>query len=149
VAEAQLLKHVAKRVHAAPGVTGAAGDRGPARQTSVIVPFELTRPGRRASILLALALAAWPALAASVAGAQTCLRPQWTECISFPNGGRHTGVSPHGKPVQLDVPQGAKICVSTEWEIRAENYVLFERDGHAWPDRDWEVEAETFCFFRN
>jgi hypothetical protein len=39
--------------------------------------------------------------------------------------------------------------VSTEWEIRAENYVLFERDGHAWPDRDWEVEAETFCFYRN
>ena len=83
------------------------------------------------------------------APAQTCLRPKWTECVSFPNGGRHTGVSPYGKPVQLDVPPGAKICVSTEWEIRAENYVLFERDGHAWPDRDWEVEAETFCFYRN
>jgi hypothetical protein len=105
----------------------------------------------RSSIFLALALAAWPALAASGAGAgaQTCLRPKWTECVSFPNGGRHTGISPYGKPVGLDVPPGAKICVSTEWEIRAENYVLFERDGHSWPDRDWEVEAETFCFYRN
>jgi hypothetical protein len=114
----------------------------------VLVAFEPTRPGKRASIFVALALAAWPALVSS-AGAQTCLRPQWTECISFPNGGRHTGVSPYGKPVQLDVPPGAKICVSTEWEIRAENYVLFERDGRAWPDRDWEVEAETFCFYRD
>ena len=37
---------------------------------------------------------------------------------------------PEQQPVQLDVPPGAKICVSTEWEIRAEDYVLFERDGH-------------------
>jgi hypothetical protein len=133
VAEAQLLKHVARRVRAAPGETGAAGGGGAARRTNVLVPFELTRPGKRAPILLALALAAWSALAAS-ANAQTCL---------------HTGISPYAKPVQLDVPPGAKICVSTEWEIRAENYVLFERDGHPWPDRDWEVEAETFCFFRN
>jgi hypothetical protein len=148
VAEAQLLKHVARRVRAAPGETGAAGGGGAARRTDVLVLFELSRPGKRAPILFALALAAWPALAAS-ANAQTCLRPKWTECISFPNGGRHTGISPYAKPVQLDVPPGAKICVSTEWEIRAENYVLFEREGHPWPDRDWEVEAETFCFFRN
>ena len=53
------------------------------------------------------------------------------------------------RDVSFSRPSGAKICVSTEWEIRAENYVLFERDGHPWPDRDWEVEAETFCFYRN
>jgi hypothetical protein len=100
------------------------------------------------AILLAMSLAAWAGSAAG-AGAQTCLRPKWTECVAFPNGGRHTGISPYGKTVQLDVPPGAKICVSTEWEIRAEDYVLFERDGHPWPDRDWEVEAETFCFYRN
>lgn len=148
MAEAQLLKHAARRVRGAPGKTGAARGAAAARRTHVLVPFELTKPGKCAPILLALALATWPALAAS-ADAQTCLRPKWTECISFPSGGRHTGISPYGKPVQLDVPPGAKICVSTEWEIRAEDYVLFERDGHAWPDRDWEVEAETFCFFRN
>src|SRR5262249_5275294 len=146
VAEAQLLKRVTGRTRAAPGETGAAGGAGPAWRTNGLEPVG---PGKRASILLALALAAWPALASTGAGAQTCLRPKWTECISFPNGGRHTGISPYGKPVQLDVPPGAKICVSTQWEIRAEDYVLFERDGHAWPDRDWEVEAETFCFYRN
>ena len=91
----------------------------------------------------------WAASAAFGAGADTCLRPKWTECVSFPDGGRHTGISLDGKPVGLNVPSGAKICVSTEWEIRAENYVLFERDGHPWPDLDWEVEAETFCFYRN
>jgi hypothetical protein len=103
----------------------------------------------RASTFIAITLAVWAAPVASDATAQTCLRPQWTECVSFPNGGRHTGISPYGKPVQRDVPPGARICVSTVWEIRAEDYVLFERDGHAWPDRDWEVEAETFCFYRN
>jgi hypothetical protein len=102
------------------------------------------------AIPLAVIMVAWAAAAFGAgAGADTCLRPKWTECVSFPNGGRHTGISPYGKPVGLNVPLGAKICVSTEWEIRAENYVLFERDGHAWPDRDWEVEAETFCFYRN
>jgi hypothetical protein len=97
------------------------------------------------AILVAMTLVAWAGLSASDATAQTCLRPKWTECVSFPSGGRHTGISPYGKPVQRDVSPGADICVSTEWEIRAENCVLFERDGHAWPDRDWEVEAETFC----
>ena len=103
------------------------------------------------AILVAMSLVASAAsvLVAPDAVAQTCLRPKWTECVAFPNGGRHTGISPYGKPVQLDVPPGAKICVSTEWEIRAEDYVLFERDGRPWPDRDWEVEAETFCFYRN
>ena len=101
----------------------------------------------RAILLVMSLVAASAAFGADVE--TTCLRPKWTECVSFPNGGRHTGISPYGKPVALDVPRGAKICVATQWEIRAEDYVLFERDGHPWPDRDWEVEAETFCFYRN
>ena len=102
------------------------------------------------AILVAMSLVTASAAFSAGAGAETaCMRPKWTECVSFPNGGRHTGISPDGKPVALDVPPGAKICVATQWEIRAEDYVLFERDGHPWPDRDWEVEAETFCFYRN
>jgi hypothetical protein len=100
------------------------------------------------AILLAMSLVAASAEFGATAET-TCLRPKWTECVLFPSGGRHTGISPYGKPVALDVPPGAKICVSTQWEIRAEDYVLFERDGHPWPGRDWEVEAETFCFYRN
>jgi hypothetical protein len=87
-------------------------------------------------------------LAAPIASAQTCLRPKWTECISFPNGGRHTGVSPYGVRMQMEVTPGPDICVSTEWEIQAETYVQFRRNGAPWPNRDWEVRIETFCFYR-
>ena len=85
----------------------------------------------------------------SNAFAQTCLRPKWTECVSFPSGGRHTGVNPQGATVEIEVPPGPDICVSTEWEIRAETYALFERGGVPWPNRDWEVEVDTFCFYKN
>ena len=101
----------------------------------------------RASI--ALVTAAFAMLVAWNASAQTCLRPKWTQCVSFPNGGRHTGVLPTGKSVQIDVPPGSDICVITEWEVRAETYALFARNGTPWPDRDWEVDVDTFCFFRN
>jgi hypothetical protein len=83
------------------------------------------------------------------AGAQTCLRPKWTECVSFPDGGRHTGVNPEGKSVEIAVPAGPDICVSIEWEVSADTYALFSRDGKPWPNRDWEVAVETFCFYRN
>ena len=100
------------------------------------------------SLIAAVAIAV-ATIIASCASAQTCLRPKWTECVSFPNGGRHTGISPSGAPVQLQVPPGAEICVSNEWEIRAETYAQFSRDGRPWPDRDWEVDVDTFCFYKN
>src|SRR6266446_8167825 len=96
-----------------------------------------------------MAAAAVAAVVASHASAQTCVRPKWTECVSFPNGGRHTGVSAYGVPVQMDVPAGAEICVSNEWEIRAETYAQFARNGTPWPNRDWEVDVDTFCFYKN
>jgi hypothetical protein len=52
-------------------------------------------------------------------------------------------------PVQLEVAPGPDICVSNEWEIRAETYAQFERNGQPWPNRDWEVSVENFCFYRN
>lgn len=100
-------------------------------------------------IVVGLALAVAALIAASNAFAQTCIRPKWTECVSFPNGGRHTGTSPQGTTVQMEVTPGPDICVSTEWEIRAETYALFARDGKPWPDRDWEVRVEDFCFYKN
>jgi hypothetical protein len=89
------------------------------------------------------------AAATSSASAQTCLRPKWTECVQFPNGGRHTGVSPQGTAVQTEVTSGPEICVGNEEEIGAQTYAQFWRDGVPWPDRDWEVNAETFCFYKN
>jgi hypothetical protein len=96
-----------------------------------------------------LMAAAMICAATIAASAQTCLRPMWTECVSFPNGGRHTGINPQGQRVQIEVPAGPDICVSTEWEVRAETYALFERGGTPWPNRDWEVEVENFCFYKN
>jgi hypothetical protein len=104
---------------------------------------------RRMRNMVAAATMVVAAIVASHASAQTCLRPKWTECVSFPNGGRHTGVSPYGVPVQLDVPAGVEICVSNEWEIRAETYAQFARNGTPWPNRDWEVDVDTFCFYKN
>lgn len=100
-------------------------------------------------VVAAIIVAPAMALLASQASAQTCLRPKWTECVSFPNGGRHTGVDAYGVRVQVEVPPGPDICVSTEWEISAETYALFQRGGMPWPNRDWEVEVDTFCFYRN
>jgi hypothetical protein len=108
-------------------------------------------PGRRLVILavaIPVVLTA-VAAAASSASAQTCLRPKWTECVQFPNGGRHTGVSPQGTAVQTEVASGPDICVGNEEEIGAQTYAQFWRDGVPWPDRDWEVNAETFCFYKN
>jgi hypothetical protein len=99
-------------------------------------------------ILVVLAAVAATA-AASSASAQTCLRPKWTECVQFPNGGRHTGVSPQGTAVQTEVTSGPEICVGNEEEIGAQTYAQFWRNGVPWPDRDWEVNVETFCFYKN
>jgi hypothetical protein len=105
--------------------------------------------GRHVIPLVAVAIVLAAAAAASSASAQTCLRPKWTECVQFPNGGRHTGVSTDGKAVQMDIPAGPEICVGNEEEIGATTYAQFWRDGVPWPDRDWEVNAETFCFYKN
>jgi hypothetical protein len=101
-----------------------------------------------AAVVIPVVLAA-VAAAASSASAQTCLRPKWTECVQFPNGGRHTGVSPQGTAVQTEVSSGPEICVGNEEEIGAQTYAQFWRNGVPWPDRDWEVNAETFCFYKN
>ena len=87
-------------------------------------------------------------LVSSAFAQETCLRPKWTECVQFPNGGRHTGVDPQSMPVQMEVPVGAEICVSLHWEIMADEYAQFTRNGQPWPKRDWDVRVETFCFYK-
>jgi hypothetical protein len=100
-------------------------------------------------LAIALAANAVTLLLGADVFAQTCLRPHWTECISFPKGGRHTGVDPYGKAIEAQIPAGAEICVINHSEIRAETYAEFARGGAPWPEKDWAVNAETFCFIEN
>jgi hypothetical protein len=92
-------------------------------------------------------MASW--LSSNVLAQPTGLRPKWTGCVSFPNGGRHSGVDARGSTIQIEVPAGSDICVSNEWEIMADTYAQFSRNGVPWPDKDWEVRVETVCFYRN
>src|ERR1700674_5892940 len=48
---------------------------------------------------------------------QECLRPEWTKCVAFPNGGSHTGMSIQRERVQADVTPGPDICVVNQEEI--------------------------------
>jgi hypothetical protein len=90
------------------------------------------------------------AIFAAVASAQQrCLQPKWLECVSFPNGGRHTGTDFYGNALEIQIPPNSEICVQNEWEIRAESYVQLSRNGEPWPHRDWEVRIENFCLFKN
>src|ERR1700676_4564321 len=90
-----------------------------ARQLSVpfkgVSPVPRMIPGHLSKRVLDTRLVIWAVVplvfaavmvAASNASAQTCLRPKWTECVQFPNGGRHTGVSPPGTAVTTAIPSG-------------------------------------------
>ena len=46
-------------------------------------------------------------------------------------------------------PVGLHQLVLAPSEIEAETYALFQRDGKPWPNRDWEVDVETFCFYKD
>ena len=99
------------------------------------------------SVIVLAALSAM--LAASNAIAQECLRPAWTKCVSFPNGGRHTGVAVDKSKLEIAVPPGSRICVVNHEEIGGDSFAHFERNGVRWPNPDWLANVDTFCFFRN
>jgi hypothetical protein len=84
----------------------------------------------------------------SSAFGQECLRPHWTECVAFPNGGSHTGVSIQREKVQTDVTPGPDICVSNEEEIGGYTFARFQRNGVPWPNADWGVNVDDFCFYK-
>ena len=46
-----------------------------------------------------------------------CIRPEWGKCVSFPNGGSHTGMSIQKEKIQAEVTPGPDICVINEEEI--------------------------------
>jgi hypothetical protein len=84
----------------------------------------------------------------SSAFCQECVRPDWGKCASFPNGGSLTGVSPQHEHVQMQVMPGADICVSDHDEIGGETFAHFSRNGTPWPETDWAVIVDDFCFSR-
>jgi len=84
----------------------------------------------------------------STAFGQECIRPEWGKCVAFPNGGSHTGVSIQREKVQMDVPPGPDICVSNEEEIGGYTFARFQRAGAPWPNKDWGVNVDDFCFFK-
>ena len=46
------------------------------------------------------------------------------------------------------MPADSEICVGNEEEIGATTYAQFWRNKVPWPNRDWEVNAENFCFYK-
>ena len=50
---------------------------------------------------------------------QECIRPEWGKCVSFPNGGSHTGSSIQKEKIQAEVTPGPDICVVNEEESAA------------------------------
>ena len=78
---------------------------------------------------------------------QECIRPEWGKCVAFPNGGSHTGESIQREKVQMDVTPGPDICVSNEEEIGGYTFPRFQRAGAPWPNKDWGVNVDDFCFF--
>jgi len=96
------------------------------------------------SLLLVLALT----MISSTVFGQQCLRPEWTKCEAFPNGGSHTGTSIARQKVQADIPPGPEICVINNEEIGGYTYARFARDGKPWPNEDWGVDIDDFCFYK-
>jgi hypothetical protein len=103
----------------------------------------------RVTIIAVTAAAGAAMLFGSAAFSQECLRPEWTACVAFPNGGSHTGVSIERMQVKIDVPPGPDICVVNHEEISGYTYARFQRNGTPWPNEDWGVDIDTFCFYKN
>ena len=87
-------------------------------------------------------------MASSSVFGQECLRPEWGKCVSFPNGGRHTGTSMQKEKIEAQITPGPDICVINHEEIGGDTFAHFARDGVPWPDAYWVANAEDFCFFK-
>jgi hypothetical protein len=79
---------------------------------------------------------------------QECIRPEWGKCVSFPNGGSHTGMSIQKEKIQAEVTPGPDICVVNEEEIGGYTFARFARNGVPWPNADWAANVDDFCFFK-
>src|ERR1700683_2091372 len=94
-----------------------------------------------------IVLAAIAVSSTSVLG-QECIRPEWGKCVSFPNGGSHTGMSIQKEKIQADVTPGPDICVSNEEEIGGYTFARVQRNGLPWPHADWGGNVDDFCFYK-
>src|SRR3954447_9176021 len=103
----------------------------------------------RVVIVPAAVLIASVTVALTAAAQPNCLRPKWTECVAFPNGGSHSGRTEEGKEVRADVPPGPDICVSNEEEIGGHTFAHFTRNNAPWPNADWLGNVDDFCFYKN
>jgi hypothetical protein len=101
----------------------------------------------RSLIVVAALVAGTSALVNTSVFGQECLRPEWGKCVAFPNGGKHTGVSIQREKVETDVTPGPDICVSNEEEIGGYTFARFQRAGTPWPNADWGVNVDDFCFY--
>jgi hypothetical protein len=101
----------------------------------------------RRLIVAAAVMAGTSALVATSVFGQECLRPEWGKCVAFPNGGKHTGVSIQREKVEAEVTPGPEICVSNEEEIGGYTFARFQRAGVPWPNADWGVNVDDFCFY--
>src|SRR5258708_31669011 len=86
-------------------------------------------------------------MSSSVFG-QECIRPEWGKCVSFPNGGSHTGTSIQKEKIQAEVTPGPDICVINEEEIGGYTFARVRRNRGALPNADWAPNVHGFCFFK-
>src|SRR5258708_35804187 len=94
-------------------------------------------------VVLAALMVSW-----SVFG-QECIRPEWGKCVSFPNGGSHTGTSIQKEKIQAEVTPGPDICVVNEEEIGGYTFARFGRNGGPWPNSDWAADGDDFRLLNN
>src|SRR5258707_13594240 len=78
---------------------------------------------------------------------QECIRPEWGKCVSFPNGGSHTGTSIQKEKIQADVAPGPDICVINEEEIGGYTFPRFGGKGTPWAEANLGAHREHFFFF--
>jgi len=97
--------------------------------------------------VMVLAATAVVAASSTVFG-QECIRPKWTECVAFPNGGSHTGMSIQNEKIQADIPPDSNICVANEEEIGGYTFARLTRNGQPWPNADWSANVDDFCLFK-
>src|SRR5258708_16482354 len=86
-------------------------------------------------------------MASSSVFGQECIRPEWGKCVSFPNGGSHTGTSIQKEKIQAEVAPGPDICVVNEEEIGGLSFAPVGPYGPPWPNPRRAAQLRHFSLF--
>jgi len=78
---------------------------------------------------------------------QECIRPEWGKCVSFPNGGSHTGTSIQKKRSRRRSLR-SRYLRDQRGGDRRYTFARFGRNGAPWPNADWAANVDDFCFFK-